>query len=49
MPHSAKNNEDRRVDWLSYGNILAWTARAKEFLISIGMAKDEPAGIIRKC
>ena len=48
MPHSAKNNEDRRVDWLSYGNILAWTARAKEFLISIGMAKDEP-GIIRKC
>ena len=48
MPHSAKNNEDRRVDWLSYNNIMKWTARAKEFLISIGMAKDEP-GMIRKC
>ena len=47
MPHSAKNNEDRRVDWMSYSNIMEWTARAKEFLISIGMAKDEP-GMIRK-
>ena len=47
IPAKAKKNEDRRVEWLSYGNIMAWTARAKEFLISIGMAKDEP-GLIRK-
>jgi hypothetical protein len=44
-PVMAKVNEDRRVDWLSYGNIMDWTRRAKAFLISIGMAKDEP-GIV---
>ncbi len=47
-PVKAKVKEDRRVEWLSYKNILEWTARAKEFLITIGMAKDEP-GIIREC
>ena len=47
-PVKAKVNEDRRVEWLSYKNIMEWTARAKDFLISIGMAKDEP-GIIREC
>lgn len=46
-PVKAKKNEDRRVDWLSYNNIMTWTERAKDFLISIGMAKDEP-GVIRK-
>ncbi len=44
-PVKAKINEDRRVDWLSYANIMDWTRHAKTFLISIGMAKDEP-GII---
>ena len=47
-PVKAKVNEDRRVEWLSYKNIMEWTARAKEFLITIEMAKDEP-GIIREC
>jgi len=47
IPVYAKNNEDRRVEWLSYKNIIDWTARAKQFLISIGMAKDEP-GMIRE-
>ncbi len=47
-PFKAKVNEDRRVEWLSYKNIMDWTAQVKEFLISIGMAKDEP-GIIREC
>jgi hypothetical protein len=46
-PVKAKKNEDRRVDWLSYDNIMKWTEHAKAFLISIGMAKDEP-GVIRK-
>ena len=46
-PVKAKPNEDRRVEWLSYKNIMEWTKRAKAFLIDIGMAKDEP-GIIRE-
>jgi hypothetical protein len=45
-PVRAKINEDRRVEWLTYKNIIDWTAAAKKFLIAIGMAKDEP-GIIR--
>ncbi len=45
-PVKAKNHEDRRVDWLTYKNIMEWNARAKKFLIDIGMAVDEP-GIIR--
>ena len=44
-PVKAKVNEDRRVEWLSYKNVMDWTARVKEFLISIGMAKDEPGEI----
>jgi hypothetical protein len=47
-PIKAKVNKDCRVEWLSYKNIMEWTAQAKEFLITIGMAKDEP-GIIREC
>ena len=46
-PVRAKNHEDRRVDWLSYNNIIKWNERAKQFLIEIGMAKDEP-GMIRE-
>ena len=46
-PVSAKNHEDRQVDWLSYKNITEWNSRAKKFLCDIGMAKNEP-GIIRK-
>jgi len=46
-PVRAKNHEDRRVDWLSYKNIMTWNTRAKKFLIDIGMAKDEP-GLIRE-
>lgn len=47
-PVKAKNHEDRRVDWLTYQNIIEWNARAKKLLIDIGMAKDTP-GMIRKC
>ena len=46
-PVKAKNNEDRRVEWLTYKNIMDWTACAKQFLVDIKMAKDEP-GIIRE-
>jgi hypothetical protein len=42
-----KINKDRQVEWLTYKNINDWTAAAKKFLTTIGMAKDEP-GIIRE-
>jgi hypothetical protein len=46
-PVDTKINKDQHVEWLSYKNIMDWTAKSKEFLISIGMAKDEPEpGII---
>ena len=47
IPVTAKNHEDRRVDWLSYKNIVDWNLRAKKFLVDIGMAEDSP-GIIRE-
>ena len=47
MPAKAINNEDRRVDWLTYKNIKDWNQKAKEFLISIGMGTPEQ-GLIRK-
>ena len=46
-PVRAKNHENRRVDWLSYKNLIQWNKRAKEFLINMGMAKDE-SGLIRE-
>ena len=45
-PVKAKNHEDRRVDWLTYKNIFDWNLRAKQFLVDLGMANDEP-GMIR--
>jgi len=47
-PVGAKGNEERRVDWLTYKNITVWNARAKQMLVNIGMARDEP-GEIREC
>ena len=47
LPAKAINNEDRRVDWLTYRNIIEWNERAKEFLIMIGMGTAEQ-GLIRK-
>jgi len=41
-PISAKNNEDRRVDWLTFKNITEWSAAAKKLLVDLGMVKDEP-------
>ena len=46
-PVRAKNHENRRVDWLTYKNLIDWNKRAKQFLIEIGMAADQP-GIIRE-
>ena len=46
-PAQAVDNEDRRVDWLTYGNIMLWMKMAKKFLLAVEMAKDEP-GLIRK-
>ncbi len=40
-------NEDRRVNWLTYKNINAWTDAAKDYLISIGMVKDDPGEICK--
>lgn len=47
LPRKAINNEDRRVDWLTYKNIMDWNSRAKQFLISCGMCTPEQ-GLIRK-
>ena len=44
-PVRAKNHEDRRVDWLSYKNIVDWTERAKDYLIGIDMLSPEPGFI----
>ena len=46
-PAQAVDNEDRRVDWLTYRNIMLWMKMAKKFLLAVEMAKDEP-GHIRK-
>ncbi len=48
MPEKAVNNKDRRVDWLTYKNIIDWNQRAKEFLISCGMGTLPEQGLIRK-
>ncbi len=49
QPVSAKNNEDARVEWLTYGNINEWTDHLKDYLCNkVGFAKDEP-GLICKC
>lgn len=47
MPAKAINNEDRRVDWLTYKNIKEWNQRAKQFLLGCGMCTPEQ-GLIRK-
>ena len=48
LPVMAKDNDDRRVDWLTFSNINSWTDAAKAELISIGLVKDEP-GYISEC
>ena len=47
MPAKAINNEDRRVDWLTYKNIKEWNQRAKQYLLGLGMCTPEQ-GLIRK-
>ena len=44
-PVTAKSHEDRRVDWLSYKNIMDWTNRARDYLINIDMLSPEPGYI----
>jgi hypothetical protein len=49
-PAKAIDNEDCRIDWLTYQNITDWNIAAKNFLISIGMGtEDQDQGLIRKC
>jgi len=47
IPAKAINNEDRRVDWLTYKNIIDWNQKAKAFLVGCGMCTEEK-GLIRK-
>lgn len=47
LPAKAKNNEDRRVEWCTYRNIMSWTDAVKKYLVDIGMLSDEP-GLIRE-
>ena len=46
-PVKAKNDENRRVDWLSYKNLVDWNKRAKQFLLDMEMAEEVP-GTIRE-
>ncbi len=48
VPAKAIDNEDRRVDWLTYQNINKWNTRAKDFLVIIGMGMENQE-LIRKC
>ena len=48
IPAKAIDNEDHRVDWLTYQNITDWNIAAKNFLISIGMGTEDQ-GLICKC
>ena len=49
QPVAAKNNEDARVEWLTFGNINEWTNHLKKYLCDdVGFMKNEP-GLISKC
>jgi len=48
FPAKAIDNEDHRVDWLTYQSITDWNIEAKNFLISIGMGTEDQV-LIRKC
>ncbi len=45
MPAKAKDNEDHRVEWLTFRNVNDWTDAAKKLLIEMGMVKDAPGFI----
>ena len=44
----AKNDDDRRVEWLTYKNINDWTYAVKGELINLGIVFDKP-GLISEC
>jgi hypothetical protein len=41
-PSQQLNSEDRRVEWLTYKNVIDWNKHAKEELLSLGMVSDKP-------
>ncbi len=41
-PAQAVDNKDRRVDWLTYRNIMLWMKMEKKFLLAVEMAEDAP-------
>ena len=47
-PVLAKNDDDRRVDWLTFSNINEWTDIVKREPVQIGMVLDRP-GKIGEC
>ena len=46
-PVLAKNDDDRRIEWMTYKNINDWTDMVKEELIRIDMVVNKP-GLISK-
>ena len=42
QPRKAINDDDRRVEWMTFKNINDWTDAAKQVLIDLEMVKDEP-------
>ena len=41
LPVKAINNENCRVDWLTFKNIINWNKTAKDFFVLIGMGTPE--------
>ena len=46
-PVRAINDEDRRVDWLTYKNLNSWTDAVKKEMVDLGVVFDKP-GFISK-
>ena len=47
-PVVAKNDGNRRVEWLTYNNLNVWTDAVKKELIKLGVVLDKP-GFISEC
>lgn len=45
QPVQAKNNDDRRVEWLTYKDINDWTDACKGELIKLGVVLDKSGHI----
>ncbi len=47
VTNQAVNNQDHRINWLTFKNIIKWNKATKDFLVLIGMGTPEQ-GLICK-